>query len=140
MTGAPSASGGWAVVDAGLLAVALIDDGPDGDLVRERLARRRLAAPSTIDLEVLAVWHRGHKSGSVPLRRVDLAAADLARLPLTRVPPVDLLPRCWDLLGTVTPADAPYLALAEALDAPLLTADSRLATRRPGAVRVELVR
>jgi predicted nucleic acid-binding protein len=137
---APRQGGGWTVIDAGVLAVALIDDGPDGDLVRQRLAGHRLAAPATIDVEVLAVWHRGSGSGALPLRRIDLAAADLARLPLVRVPPIDLLARCWDLLAGVTPSDAVYLALAEVLDSPLLTADARLAARCPDGVRVELLR
>jgi predicted nucleic acid-binding protein len=140
VTGASSGSGSWTVVDANVLAVALIDDGPDGDLVRKRLIGHRLAAPATIDLEVLAVWHRGQESGALPLRRVDLAAADLTRLPLARVPPVDLIPHCWELLGTVTAADAPYLALAGALDAPLLTSDSQLAARCPDLIHVELLR
>jgi predicted nucleic acid-binding protein len=127
------------VIDASVLAVALTDDGPDGDEVRQHLAGCHLVAPSTVDLELLAVWRRGAASGAIPQRRVDLAMTDLARIPLTRVPPIEVLVSCWDRLGTVTAANAPYLALAEALDVPLLTADSRLAAAgsRP---RVELLR
>lgn len=130
---------GWVVVDATVLAVALTDDGPDGDLARRRLSGHRLATPSTVDLELLAIWHRAATSGAVPERRIDLAMADLLSLPLTRVPPVDVLVTCWDRLGAVGPAAAPYLALAEALDAPLITAEPRLggADRR---VRVEVLR
>jgi predicted nucleic acid-binding protein len=129
----------WTVVDATVLAVALTDDGPDGDRARQRMAGCTLAAPSIVDLEVLAVWHRGAASGAVPQRRIDLAMADLARIPLTRVNPLEFLPSCWDRLGGATAADAAYLALAEALDAPLLTADPRLA-RAGSRVRVELLR
>jgi predicted nucleic acid-binding protein len=127
------------VVDASVLAVALADDGPDGDRVRRRLAHCTIAAPATVDLEILAVWRRGTATGALPPRRVDLAMADLAWLPLTRVPPIDLLTGCWEQLPAVTPAEAPYLALAAALDAPLLTSDSRLARAAPW-VRVELLR
>lgn len=127
------------IVDASVLAVALTDDGPDGDEIRLRLAGCHLLAPSTVDLEIMAVWRRGTTSGAVSQRRVDLAMADLARIPLTRVPPIDVLPSCWDRLGTVTAADAPYLALAETLDVPLLTADPLLAASGSLA-RVELLR
>lgn len=130
----------WTVVDAGVLAVALGDDGPDGDRTRDRLRGRTLAAPDTVDLEVLTVWHRGASSGALPVRRVDLAVADLAQIPLQRVSPARILPFCWDFLARVTPADAAYLALAAALDAPLLTTDARLASRCPTEIRVELLR
>jgi predicted nucleic acid-binding protein len=129
----------WTVVDAGVLAVALIDDGPDGDLVRQRLRGCRVAAPADVDLQVLAVWYQGHATGAIPGRRVDLAMTDLARMPLSRVPPIDLLTGCWDLLETANPAEAPYLALAAALDAPLLTCDTELA-RTASGVQVELLR
>jgi len=52
---------------------------------------------------------------------------DLADLPLERAPSVPLLPRCWELREKVTFHDAAYVALAELLDVPLLTADQRLA-------------
>jgi len=129
----------WVVVDAAVLAVALTDDGPDGDRVRERLTGCRLVAPSIVDLEVLSVWHRGAASGAVPQRRIDLAMADLARIPLTRVDPIDVLPACWERLEAFAVPEAAYLALAEALQAPLLTAEPRLA-RAGSPVRVELLR
>lgn len=44
------------VVDAAVLAVALIEDGPDGDQIRDRLRGESLAAPSLVDLEVVSVW------------------------------------------------------------------------------------
>jgi predicted nucleic acid-binding protein len=50
-----------------------------------------------------------------------------------------LLPRIWDLRPNLTAYDATYVALAEALDAPLLTCDRRIA-RAPGhSARIELV-
>jgi predicted nucleic acid-binding protein len=128
----------WTVVDAAVLAVALTDDGPDGDRVRQRLAGCRLAAPATVDLELLNVWQRGATTGALPYRRIDLAMADLARLPLTRVAPIDLLAACWERLPAAGTVDAAYLVLADALDAPLLTADPRLAAASRG--RVELLR
>jgi predicted nucleic acid-binding protein len=133
------AVGQWTVVDASVLAVALVDDGPDGDRTRDALRGRRLVAPALVDLEIMAIWHRGTAAGAIPARRVDLAMDDLSRLPVERVAPARVLPLCWDLLTAVTPVDAAYLALADVLDAPLLTADTRLASRRPAGVRVELL-
>src|SRR4051794_34154835 len=66
------------------------------------------------------------------------ALADLAELPLNRYPLVILLPRIWELRDNFTAYDAAYLALAEAIDATLITRDRALASVR-GNVRVEVV-
>ena len=54
------------------------------------------------------------------------ALADLAALPLARAPHAPLMPRIWELRDNLTVYDAAYVALAEALSAPLLTADRKL--------------
>ena len=59
-------------------------------------------------------------------RRASLALADLADLPLRRAPHLPLLACCWELRHNLTPYDAAYVALAEALDIALVTADARL--------------
>lgn len=127
------------VVDASVLAPALADDGPDGDLARERLGSERLAAPWLVDLEVTSVLRRAAAGGRLPDRRARQALADLAALPLERAPHTPLLGRIWELRENVTAHDAAYVALAEAIDASLVTADGRLA--RASAVRcaIELV-
>lgn len=56
-----------------------------------------------------------------------VAMHHLASLAVRRIPHAPLLSRIWELRENVTPADAAYVALAEDLDAPLLTTDSRLA-------------
>ena len=119
------------VVDASVLAVALADDGPDGDQARSRLRGERLTAPELVDLEVTSVWRRQVRDGAVDERRAALALADLAALPLRRVPHRPLIARCWELRDNLTVYDAAYVALAEALDVTLLTGDGRLA-RAPG--------
>ena len=60
-----------------------------------------------------------------------MAVADLASLPLRRARHVNLLSRCWELRENLTPYDAAYVALAEALDVTLVTADRRMA-QAPG--------
>lgn len=119
------------VVDASVVVVALADDGPDGDRVRDRLRADALAAPELIDLEVLSVLRKQLAAGALDVRRAALALADLADLPLERASHLPLLPRCWELRDNLTMYDAAYVALAEALDVTLLTADARI-SRAPG--------
>ena len=64
-------------------------------------------------------------------RRARLALTDLVQLPLDRAPHRPLLPRCWELRENVSVHDAAYVALAQVLDAPLMTGDAPLA-RAPG--------
>lgn len=68
------------------------------------------------------------------------AVEDLRRLPITTTGTRDLMPRAWALRGAITPQDACYTALAEALGAPFVTADQRLtrALRGIGAGSVYL--
>lgn len=115
------------VVDASVLAVALADDGGAGDRARARLRRERLAAPHLIDVEVVSAWRRLHATGAIDDRRAALATRDLLALPLRRVPHGGLLERAWELRADLTTYDAVYVALAEALDATLVTADRRMA-------------
>lgn len=119
------------VVDASVLVVALADDGADGDHARARLRGERLAVPELADLEVASVLHRQLLAGTVDARRAGLALDDLAALPAQRAPHRPLLARCWELRNNLTVYDAAYVALAEAMQAPLLTGDQRLA-QAPG--------
>jgi predicted nucleic acid-binding protein len=128
------------VVDASVLAVALADDGADGDAARGRLRGEDLAAPELLDLEVVSVLRGQLIAGALDARRADLALNDLSVMPLTRAPHLALLPRCWELRENLTSYDASYVALAEALDVPLVTGDRRLA-RAPGPrCEIELLR
>lgn len=119
------------VVDASVLATALADDGRDGDRARTRLRGEQLAAPELIDLEVASVLRGQMLAGSLDARRAELALIDLEAMPVRLAPHRPLLARCWQLRDTLTVYDASYVALAEALDADLLTADRRLA-KAPG--------
>jgi len=119
------------VVDASVVASALGDDGSDGERARRRLAEERLFAPELIDLEVASAWRRAARAGRLGSKRARQALTDLAALPLDRAPHQPLMSRIWELRDNLTPYDAAYVALAEALQAPLVTADQRLA-RAPG--------
>lgn len=119
------------VVDASVLAVVLLDDGPDGRATRSRLADHLVAAPMLIDLEVTSVWRGLVRGGRVPAARVEAALDDLRDVPIQRVEHTSLLPRCWELRENLSVYDAAYVALAEALGVTLLTGDRRLA-KAPG--------
>jgi len=124
------------VVDASVLAPALADDDADGDRVRERLREEQLTAPELVDLEVVSTLRRAARAGRLDDRRSGQAMTDLAALPLRRVPHLPLLPRIWELRDSLTAYDAAYVALAETLDASLLTADGALG--RAARVRCEV--
>jgi predicted nucleic acid-binding protein len=124
------------VVDASVLITALADDAADGDGVRAELRGQALVAPELIDLEVLSALRRQVLSGRLPVRRADLALRDLVELPLRRAPHAPFAGRCWELRANLTPYDAAYVAVAEALRVPLLTADQGIAAA-PG-VRCEV--
>ncbi len=128
------------VIDASVLAVALLDDGQDGDTVRDRLRGEQLAAPALIDLEVASVWRGLARGGHLDPRRVRLALDDLQELPLQRVEHTSLLWRCWELRDNLTIYDAAYVALAEALQAPLLTGDRRLSRSTGPRCTIEVVK
>lgn len=115
------------VVDASVLVVALADDAAHGDRARDALRGSSLTAPGLVDLEVLSVLRRQLAAGRLDARRAQLALVDLTDLPLERAPHRPLLRRCWELRENLTPYDAAYVALAEALGAVLITADTRLA-------------
>lgn len=115
------------VLDASA-AVAGLEGHP---LARELMADEPLHAPSHIDLEVLSVLRRRAAAGRVPEDAARRTASVWLALGLTRHHPVSVAARVWELRHTVSPYDAAYVALAESLGCPLLTADARL-SRAPG--------
>jgi predicted nucleic acid-binding protein len=98
-----------------------------------------LHAPHLIDVEIAQVIRRYAAHGDIDGERGGAALADLADLRLNRYPHDFLLPRVWELRNNLTAYDAVYVALAEVLDAPLLTRDRRLAAAAGHHVRVELI-
>jgi predicted nucleic acid-binding protein len=128
------------VVDASALLELLLRT-PAAETVETRLfgSAETLHAPHLIDVEVAQVFRRYVAAGEIDPERGREALADLVDLPLRRYPHDFLLPRVWDLRNNLTAYDATYVALAEVLDAALLTRDHRLATAAGHHARVELV-
>ncbi len=128
------------VLDASVVLEVLLRM-PAGVALEERLfeADETLHAPHLLDVEVAQVLRRYALAGEVEADRCRAALDDLAGLALTRYPHDFLMPRVWDLRGNLSAYDAVYVALAEALEAPLLTRDQRLANAPGHGARVEVV-
>jgi predicted nucleic acid-binding protein len=114
------------VVDASCL-YAVVADGAGAEEVRHRMADDDPVAPHVIDAEVLGVIRRDLQLGRLDATAADQAIVDLRIWPGERFAHTLLLDRAWDLRANVRSWDALYVALAEAVSAPLLTLDRRLA-------------
>ena len=90
-----------------------------------------------IDLELASALRRRVDRGEVSVPRANAAFADFADLALVRYPATEFLTRIWALRSTLTPYDAAYVVLSEALDAKLITTDARLA--RSHGHRAEII-
>ncbi|MGQ0685633.1 type II toxin-antitoxin system VapC family toxin [Bradyrhizobium sp.] len=128
------------VVDASALLEVLLRT-PAAKAVEDRLfaPRQTFYAPHLLDVEVAQVIRRYAANGEIDSERGRVALTDLADLALRRYPHDFLLPRIWELRNNLTAYDAAYVALAEALDAPLLTRDRRLAAAAGHRAQIELV-
>lgn len=115
------------VVDASVLANVVADDGTDGTTARAAVRGQDLVAPELVDVETVAVLRKRWLSGDLDDGRFHAAVTDLVDLAITRHPMSALMLRAYELRANVTPYDAVYVGLAEALRCPLLTSDQRLA-------------
>jgi predicted nucleic acid-binding protein len=84
-------------------------------------------APALVDAEAAQAIRGLVLRGQIDEPRGRAAIEILGELPLIRVPITGLLPRVWQLRSGLTAYDACYVALAESLECPLLTFDSRIA-------------
>jgi predicted nucleic acid-binding protein len=111
------------VVDASAAILGLLNDGH----ARRHLADEAFAVPHLADAEVAHVL-RGHVlKGVLAAEDGRIALGRWSKLGMQRFAAVGLLDRIWELRANVSAYDATYVALAEELDCPLLTADARLA-------------
>jgi predicted nucleic acid-binding protein len=119
------------VLDTSALVEFLV--GADGvaETVRAATKGERLASPHAVDLECALTLRGLVHGGKLPDGEGRRALELLGRMNLRRFDHVSLLPRIWELRHNMWPYDASYVALAETLDATLLTVDGKLA-RVPG--------
>jgi predicted nucleic acid-binding protein len=98
-----------------------------------------LHAPHLLDVEVAQVLRRYTLAGKFGSERGGEALEDLADFPIARYPHQPFLFRIWELRHNVTAYDAAYLALAEALGAPLVTRDAKMASAAGHGAQIELM-
>jgi len=126
------------VVDSSAVLEALAARDPATGLV-ERLAEDGdLHAPHLIDTEVLHALRRMLRRGQISGERAHDARTDYTDLALVRYPHEPLNDRVWELRENLTAYDATFVALAEALDVPLVTCDARLAAAPGSRARIEV--
>ncbi|HSL57901.1 MAG TPA: type II toxin-antitoxin system VapC family toxin [Acidimicrobiales bacterium] len=127
------------VVDASVLAPVVADAGVDGRRFRRRLHGETVAGPDLLRLEVASVLRRHALADRLTVEQASAALGDLRAFPLRTFPSDVLLGRVWELRANLTVYDACYVALAEASEVPLLTADRRLANAPGVRCQVELI-
>src|SRR5699024_1114821 len=132
-----AAHGPMLIVDASCLAEVLIG-GPDAEVIRRRLAADDdQAAPHIVDVEVFGVLRREHLRGRLDRTEAAQAVEDLEAWPGERFGHRLLLSRAWQLRDTVRGWDAMYVALAEAMEAVLVTTDRHLAAATGPTCQIE---
>ena len=111
-----------------------------GQRIETRIYARAesLHAPHLLDLEVVQVLRRLVREAAVSAQRADQALRDLLDLRVSRYPHFVFLPEVWQLRHNLSAYDAVYVALAQKIDATLITRDARLASASVRGVRVEL--
>ena len=111
-----------------------------GGRVRDRaVLDGSVQVPELWDLEIAQVLRRLERARTLPTAQAD-ASLSLARvLPAARTSHGSLIPRVWQLRANLSAYDATYVALAEALEAPLITTDRRLAEAPGHRAEVELL-
>jgi predicted nucleic acid-binding protein len=114
------------VCDASALVALLIDSGPDGQWAAEAMSASSLSAPSLALFEASNIIRRHELSGAITSDQAAQAHADLLDLDIEQWPYGLIANRVWELRVNLSSYDASYVAVAEAIDAPLITLDRRI--------------
>ena len=128
------------VIDASaLLEMLLRTDRADRLMQRALAASERLHAPHLLEIEVAKALRRLVQRDEITNARAEQAFDDFAHLVIERHAHPPLLPRIWQLRDALSAYDGAYVALAEALPAPLLTCDAKLARAHGHRATIELI-
>lgn len=118
------------VSDASAIVAALLDSGPTGEWIAQRMSGVEVYAPTLMPFECANIIRRHELASLISADQAAQAHNDLLGLPLELWPYEVLATRAWQLRANLSVYDASYVALAETIDAPLLTLDHRI-TRAP---------
>ena len=128
------------VVDASVVVELLLRRRPTDDIEARLFApRETLHAPHVLDVEAAQAFRRYVAQDELSPRRGEESIDLLGRLPIVRYPHDALLHRIWSLRHNLTAYDAAYVALAEALNATLVTLDKGLAAAPGNRAKIELI-
>jgi predicted nucleic acid-binding protein len=125
------------VVDSSVIVAALIDTGAEGTWAENVLASGVLHAPELVRAEAANILRRLEIARRITASESDAAQSDLMQLALELYSFDPFADRVWELRHNVTCYDGWYVAIAEALELPLATLDSRL--RRAKSPRCKFV-
>ncbi|MDP2711419.1 MAG: type II toxin-antitoxin system VapC family toxin [Solirubrobacteraceae bacterium] len=127
------------VVDTSAVLAALVG-GASSSSVADRLAGDPdLHAPHLLDIEVLHALRGLVRANALSEDRAHDVRSDVAELTIVRYPHEPLADRIWALRHNLTAYDAAFVALAEALGAPLVTCDAKLAAAPGTTASMELL-
>ena len=139
MPGAKSERRILIVVDASAVIEWLLDS-PAGIRVEERMFARDqvIYAPELLYVEVTHGLRRQVLARRLLPLRAEQAITDLLDLEVNHFPHALVLNRVWQLRDSLSTYDAMYVAIAETLEAPLLTCDARIASAHGHRAKIEL--
>jgi len=126
------------VADASAIVEMLLDP-RIATCIYEAFGPQDIHAPHILDLEVLSVFRRYDRLRQLTAETIADALGNFRALVITRHRHNELLDRVWELRDNLTTYDAAYVALAERLDAPLVTTDARLARSSGHRATIELL-
>jgi len=128
------------VIDASALVEILLRTGRADQLMERAFqGSEKMHAPQLLDVEITQVLRRLVRQKEITTARAEEALQDLADLVIERHGHQALVQRIWQLRDSLSAYDGAYVALAEALAAPLLTCDGKLAAVHGHRARIELV-
>ncbi|MYC08157.1 MAG: type II toxin-antitoxin system VapC family toxin [Chloroflexi bacterium] len=120
-----------AVADSSALVASVVDHGSDTRWVDAAFAGEDLACPELALAEASNILRRMELAGQLSYTEATAAYTELFDIDIVLYPFTPFAERIWQLRNNLTIYDAWFVALAEALDCPLVTLDRRL-SRAPG--------
>ena len=115
------------VVDASVIIHVLVDAAVEPNIIDRLESSNGLLAPHLIDLEVINGIRKQLFLKNINVRQADTAIDDFHSMTIDRRATHMFIDRIWELRSNLTPYDAAYVALAEMVDLPLITRDSKIA-------------